>query len=499
MDLLSTTQYLALHARRQPEAVAIVRQGESLSYRQLADRVVQHVRALQELRIGSGTVVGIACDNALVHLLLLLACGNLGAATASLVRSDLQPDNPLYRRCDEVLADAGLELPTGPRAHVVTPRWLAKVESTTPHRGDWAMLDAAPDPRGLARITRTSGTAGRPKLMAVSYALTRELIAQYGSHPSEHIPSPLRFILIYTMAARFACNRTFMCLQGGGTIILSDRRSLIADIERHGANYAVILVGDAERAVAQLPAEFQKPALFSVVPIGAGVSATLRKSLLDKLATHVVDVYTSNETGRICVNDADGVGTVHPGVAVAIVDEHGRELPHGETGRIKVRSPTMVDGYLDDPALTAATFIDGWFHTGDLGVTPAPGRLVVLGRADDMLNIGGLKVAPGPIEDELKAIAGVRDAAAVAVANVLGGAAFGFAVEIAAGIDPNRLRAAITKTMQSKYPRFHLMFVTALPRTETGKIRRNAVADLFRQRLSATSSVPLAKRSFPSP
>lgn len=68
-----------------------------------------------------------------------------------------------------------------------------------------------------------------------------------------------------------------------------------------------------------------------------------------------------------CVGD-DNVGVLCPGAEVRIVDEAGQDKPTGKSGLILVKTETMVDGYHDDPALTAARFVAGWFHTRDLGI-----------------------------------------------------------------------------------------------------------------------------------
>jgi fatty-acyl-CoA synthase len=87
-------------------------------------------------------------------------------------------------------------------------------------------------------------------------------------------------------------------------------------------------------------------------------------------------------------------GSPLPGVEVACTD----------TGEVVVRSPALMEGYLDDPAATAATVVDGWLHTGDTGVL-VDGELVVLGRTKEMINRGGLRL---PASDFELALAGVE-------------------------------------------------------------------------------------------
>jgi acyl-coenzyme A synthetase/AMP-(fatty) acid ligase len=318
--------------------------------------------------------------------------------------------------------------------------------------------------------------------MALTQAFVGGVLDQIGSDAGDRIPAIPRFVVLYDLTVEFACWRMLKTLRMGGTVIFSGHAGFFQDIARHGANYAMLLVGDAERLIAHVPPSFAKPEVFGLATVGAILSPRLREALLAKLASHVANIYGCNEAGRICVIDDNGVGTVTPGVTVAIVDEHGREKPYGETGLIKVKSGTMIEGYLDNPALTAASFRDGWFHSSDFGMMPGPGRLVVLGRSDDMLNVGGRKLAPGPIEDRLKTVPGVRDAAAFSAANSNGVAVLVVAIEadLAGG---DNLKAALVDAVRRNVGRCHIMVAKSLPRTKNGKIRRRALQELFQRKL----------------
>jgi O-succinylbenzoic acid--CoA ligase len=142
----------------------------------------------------------------------------------------------------------------------------------------------------------------------------------------------------------------------------------------------------------------------------------------------------------------------------------------------------MVDGYFDDPAATAAAFIDGWYHTRDAGFVPEPGKLVILGRADDMLNIGGIKLAPHRIEDELRSVPGIADAALVAGSSPTVSSTLVVAVEPAAATLSPRAEIEIRSIVGRHVRDFELFPLPSFPRTETGKIRRGEIEAAFRRR-----------------
>ena len=91
--------------------------------------------------------------------------------------------------------------------------------------------------------------------------------------------------------------------------------------------------------------------------------------------------------------DADEVaGRPLPGVELEVVDAEDRPQPPGCGGAIRLRAPGMAEGYLDNPQQTAQRFRDGWFYPGDIARWEPDGVLRLLGRADDVVNLGGFKL-----------------------------------------------------------------------------------------------------------
>ena len=149
----------------------------------------------------------------------------------------------------------------------------------------------------------------------------------------------------------------------------------------------------------ELPAGYAKPPALTILSLGAAVSRELRQRALARLATEVHDIYSSNEAGFVsAVSGTAEIGTIWPGARVEVVDEDDRPLPFGVVGQIRVQTDHMLTGYLDDPETTARCFRNGWFYAGDVGILHDARRLQVLGRGDDVLNIGWRKIAPDTIE-----------------------------------------------------------------------------------------------------
>ena len=116
------------------------------------------------------------------------------------------------------------------------------------------------------------------------------------------------------------------------------------------------------------------------------------------------------------------VGTPVPGFAVRIADDDGASLPERRVGRVLARGPSLMAGYLGQPAATARALSGGWLDTGDLGFLDG-GELFLTGRAKDVVILRGRNHSPLEIERALAGVAGVRDGAAVAVSCLAEGAA----------------------------------------------------------------------------
>jgi len=174
------------------------------------------------------------------------------------------------------------------------------------------------------------------------------------------------------------------------------------------------------------------------------------------------------------------VGVPIPGVEVEVRDDAGRALPERRLGRIHVRGPSVMRGYLGDAKATARVLREGWLDTGDLGFV-AGGELFVHGRAKDVVIVRGANHAPDAIEAALEGVAGLRPGCAAALGFLPPG---GDAEELlllverrrgAAEGDPALEEAARRAVLERTGLRAHTVRVLApgtLPRTSSGKMRR---------------------------
>jgi fatty-acyl-CoA synthase len=190
------------------------------------------------------------------------------------------------------------------------------------------------------------------------------------------------------------------------------------------------------------------------------------------------------------------VGKPLDGFALRVVDEQGRELCDRKVGRVYVKGPSVMLGYLDQPEATAQVLKDGWLDTGDLGFI-SEGELFLTGRAKDILILRGRNHAPQEVEEAVSGLPGVRTGCAVAVSHIPDGAAGELLllfVEARRGVPRSEyaaIGAACERTVVAATglatKRVLVLEPGTLPRTSSGKLRRQ---ETLRKHLDATLLPP---------
>jgi len=249
-------------------------------------------------------------------------------------------------------------------------------------------------------------------------------------------------------------------------------------IATHAITHTTLPPFTLKRVLDDLPSDYVKPTALTILSFGAAVSRPLRERALAQLATDVSDIYSSNEAGFVSsISGTAEAGTIWPGALVEIVDEHDRSLPYGEAGQIRVRTDYMLDGYIDDPETTARFFRNGWFYAGDVGILHDARRLEVLGRGNDVLNIGWRKIAPEAIEELVLRAIEASDVGVCSVPNADGIEEICIAVSSPPVGDEELLRRITDAFRGFQFGRFRVIKVPDIPRTPNGKLQRKILKD----------------------
>lgn len=197
----------------------------------------------------------------------------------------------------------------------------------------------------------------------------------------------------------------------------------------------------------------------------------------------VVSLFGSTEVGGVAmgplgVDQKPGfVGTILAGIQCQIVDDTGAELPDGQEGIIRVKREHMVIEYYNDVFESARAFMRGWFYPGDIGFKTKDGELFITGRQSDLINIGGVKFSPHPVEKLVSALEGIQEAVGFESKATNGKSHFTLAVVSKEEVDLERLEALVKSYVPVNYPTRYLQ-LKELPRNENGKVLRSELAQM---------------------
>lgn len=208
---------------------------------------------------------------------------------------------------------------------------------------------------------------------------------------------------------------------------------------------------------------------FDAVLVGGAATSDELRSRAIEAGIRVVPAYGMSETAGGCVYD----GRPLDGVRVRLI-----EGPAGDI--VAIGGAVLARGYRADPDGSARAFAHGWFHTGDLGELRPDGRLTILGRTDDVINTGGVKVSPVPVERAIAGVDGVIDVCVVGTPDPEWGQAVVAAVIAESGeVDARRLADAVRAEVGPTAVPKRFVFLDELPTRGPGKPDRAALHHLL--------------------
>ncbi|NLR09662.1 MULTISPECIES: AMP-binding protein [Lactobacillaceae] len=456
---------------------------------ELAADVDQLEDQLRGLRVGHGDRVYVCLPNSALYPVLTQAIWAIGA-----VMHPVAPKTPAAEMQTELAAHDYAAIIVGPQlldaAQVNRETTAATLQLTTAPvvtiLRDEAIsghVAATPTEEDLALILNTSGTTGQPKRVG----LTHELLRNGAAHDiASHRMTAADTTLI--VMPLFHINAQVMSLLStrlsGGRVVITPKFSASRfwpQVQDNGVTWVsvvptiinILLLNDRSRATydqSRSRLRFVRCSSFSL---------PLEKltQFQETYHTRIMEGYGMTETASQCTlnpYDAPKVGSVGKpvGTDVAIV-VNGQFVPNShETGEIAVRGDHVIHAYLDPHP---DSFQDGWFLTGDLGYFDADGYLFVSGRKKDIISVGGEKVAPAYVENELSELSFIKEVTVIGTPDDLYGEAV-TAVIISQPGDQQAQRQAVLDQAQRTLAPYEqpkrILFVQDYPRNATGKVVR---------------------------
>jgi O-succinylbenzoic acid--CoA ligase len=439
LNLLAS--WLTRVAAARPDAVAVILPDETLSYRQLLDRA--HTLA-QQLECTRGTVLALQTEAMAEVALSAHAASRLGRAFFP-----LNPALPPQRR------EALLQAAGGPLAD------------------------------DIELLIATSGTQGEPKAVMLGGAnLQAGVLASRSRLLLQAGDAWLACLPLYHIGGMAILYR---CAEAGAAVVVHegfDPQRVWNDLEK----YRITHISLVPAMLAQLlDACRESPPALKVALIGGGPLSAALAERARAAGWPVCASYGMSETGSQVATLCDlpqgwvpgQVGLPLPGFEVEVVGEDGQ--PTSGIGRIRIRGAAVMAGYANPQRQPGLGLEQGWFTSGDLGCIDAQGNLTVLGRHGDMLVSGGINVHPLQVEEVLKRCQGVADAALTSVADDVWGDLLVAAV--VAEADDAALEKWCRRELAGAMRPRRFIRLPELPRNALGKLDRQALRDLVRQKL----------------
>ncbi|WP_136246146.1 non-ribosomal peptide synthetase, partial [Mycobacterium intracellulare] len=477
---MSVPELFATQAARTPEAVALVCEGRSVTYRELDEASNRLAHLLTGLGAGPGQTVALMFSRSPEAVASILAVLKPGAASLPIDPSS--PESRIGFMLDDanpVAALSTVDLADRLDGHAVP------VIDVNDSRIDAQRADAlpAPGPDHVAYLIYTSGTTGVPKGVAVTHRNVTQLL---GSLDAGLPPSGV-WSQCHSYAFDVSVWEIFGALLRGGRLVVVPEDVTRSPDELHDvlAGEDVSVLTQTPSAVAMLSPERLSAA--SLVVVGEACPA----EVVDRWAPGrvMVNAYGPTET-TMCVaisapltkgSGIPPIGSPVPGAALFVLDGWLRPVPPGVVGELYVAGDGVTSGYVGRTGLTASRFVAcpfggagaRMYRTGDLASWGDDGQLQYLGRADEQVKIRGYRIELGEIQAALAALDGVDQAVVIAREDRPGDKRLvGYVTGIA---DPVEARAALAERLPGYMVPAAVVVLEALPLTPNGKLDTRAL------------------------
>ncbi|GAA2360588.1 hypothetical protein GCM10009854_44620 [Saccharopolyspora halophila] len=497
--------------REHPRREAVIDGDVTLDYEGLDREVRRTASALNAEGLGERDIIGIRLRNGWRMVVAELAVAAVGAVALPYPASGGTRDTTSL--LGRSRAAAGIfDDPADLEAAARIPTARALLFDSLRGSDDWSAPEL--DPEAPVRILVTSGSQAEPKMIAYSHNAMAGGRANYvrALHDGAE---PMRGLMLMKLSSSYGSLVTHVSIAAlGSTVILRDGFDAEETLRAVGRHRPTHLFGVPTmlRRLAEHPrvAGEDLSSLRTAVSSAAPLSDVTARACAQRFGTRVITIYGSSDginchTARTGTGDGAGTGIPDPAVAqIRIVDELGNDVAAGNSGEIWARGPMTPLCYVADPDLDARYRTrGGWVRSGDRGVLDESGRLHVLGRLEQVVSRGGLKISPAEVERELRAHPDVVDVACVPIPDEELGERLCACVSPSAG-SPELSLDVLTDYLQRdrglerrKLPEF-LLTLPELPLAPTGKVCRRTVTALATERfrpegqpaMSSTSSSP---------
>ena len=483
----SILEQVYTHAQRQPDKAALIEKGVAVSYGAFWRQIVRYAHLLRDNGLSRGEHTVVVAEQTVAFLAVGFAIQLAGGVFVPLEK------NTGAARIEEIMNLTGARLLVGAKpadTDCVFLSWATLEEKTDTGA---APAFSFPEADTVSEILFTTGTTGKSKGVVLTFgscvAVAENVVAGV-CMPADNvqlIPVPLNHV--------YGLRRCYGNLYNGSTIALLDgvifMKAFFDALDTLGVT-SIALVPSALAVLFKLSGDRlgDYTDQLAYIEISSAELPEADKQRLCELMprTRLYNIYGSSEAGCSCVIDfnrdrnlTNCIGTPALNGTLLFTDEDRREKQSSaeDPGLLATAGPTVMKGYFAEPALTEETLRDGVVFSNDLAYRGDDGRVYLVGRRDDVINVGGRKVAPAEMEQLVLTMEGIEDCACVGVPDeMLGQVPKLFVVMQAGAVFDERavLRHLESRAEPYKRPRL-FEEVTEIPRSFNGKVLRRQLRD----------------------
>lgn len=486
MSPLQSVEYNVFQwAKTTPEKIAIYYKNERISYSQLASNILKIAQSLSITHsIKKGDIIFLIADKTPNFIYNYFAL-HLYGAIAVMIDPEITT-----QRFEMIKSRTQPRFIFGNPTKAIPKEYVSEMTSIDYSDDSRISFDEVvfPDLQDKADILFTTGTTGAPK----GIYLTNGNIAAAVRNINSFIQNSETDIelLALPISHSFGLGRIRCVLSAGGAIVFTNGFTnikgffrIIEELSVTGLAFVPSAWAYIKKMSANRMGNYAHQLKY--IEIGSEYMSVADKMQLSELLpnTRICMHYGLTEASRsVFLNfgndyqNLDTLGKASPNVEVEIVGESGEPLGENCEGEICIKGDHVAGLYLGFSGEEVKDFFwKNYIRTGDYGIKLESGYLKIVGRKKEMINVGGKKVSPIEIEEVLNTIGGIKASACVGIPDpngVLGEVVKAFLVGDALLCDMTEVNKKITISLESyKWP-VEYVWIDAIPKTESGKIKR---------------------------
>lgn len=511
---------LAELAESQPEKMAVAFKNEQLSYKQLFAKIIVISEKLNELGIDRGDRVcfsAVSKPEMVAVYLGIQMCG--GIAVFLDKNSTAQNMAMIYEESQSkiVLTDKPMK-EYKEKCNVYSLKKIYS-DSATEFSGEKENYQINPNEEDVAELLFTTGTTGKPKGVILTYKAIYHILTNtiegIGIKEDEKVLLPL------PLNHSFALRVLRAVLYRGATVVLQNGFTFATEVEKNITNYQCTALAAVPASYEIMKSQMQDKFVqvlgkLRYIEFSAGSLSIKQRKEITKLLPEVqiFNTWGSSETGGVIFCDVNKavkspkkvgmLGKCHSSTNIKIIDSEGNTIQSDEKhpGKMALKGDMQMSGYWRMPELTEKTLIDGWLLTGDLVYQDEDGDIFILGRADDIINVGGEKVSPIDVENVVCQYEYIKECACIGVEDpegILGEVPVLF-VTAENGYNEQDLQKYLANHMERYKMPYKYILLNELPRNRMKKIDRKALSEIWEKQgdldlMNPVMQVILSRRS----